>query len=282
MTRDMTVASAGGGGYLVATENQSFIELLRNRSVAYQAGVQRLPGLVGSVTIPKQTVAATPVWLANEASTVTESTPTFTQVALTPHTVGAYIELSRQLLLQSQPAAEMIAMQDVSQVAAIAVDLAVLSGTGGSGQPTGITATGSIGAFTGTSLAAPGVLDAQADVIAANVYPVSPAYITTGAVAALLMARPELPTTGTTRLWLGSMADGQIFGVRAMASAQMTAATMLYGDFSKCVVGEWGTLEIETNPYANFQAGIIGIRSMVTIDVGVRYAGAFSYATTIT
>lgn len=280
--RDLTVGTASAGGYLVATNNVSFIELLRNRTVAYRLGAQRLPGLVGSVTIPKQTAAATPVWLANEASTATESAQTFGQLALTPHTVGAYIEISRQLLLQSQPAAEQIAMSDVANVASIAVDLSVLSGSGAAGQPTGITNTGSIGAFTGTSLAAPGVLDAMADVAAANVMPVSPGYVTTAAVASLLMARPELPTTGTTRLWTGSMWDGAIFGTRAMSSAQMASATMLFGDWDKVVVGEWGTLEIETNPYANFQAGIIGIRAMITIDVGVRYAGAFSLASSIT
>jgi HK97 family phage major capsid protein/HK97 family phage prohead protease len=280
--RDMTVGTTTAGGFLVATENMSFIELLRNRTVAYRMGAQRMPGLVGSVTIPKQTVAATPIWLANEASTITESTPTFAQVALSPKSVGAYIEISRQLLLQSQPAAEQIAMQDVANVAAIAVDLAVLSGSGAGGQPTGITNTAGIGAFTGTSLAAAGVLDAMADVAAANVTPMSPGYVTTAAVAALLMARPELPSTGTTRLWMGSMWDGTIFDTRAMSSAQMAAATMLFGDWSKVVVGEWGTLEVETNPYANFQAGIIGIRAIITIDVGVRYAGAFSLASSIT
>lgn len=280
--RDLTVASASGGGYLVSTANQSFIDLLRNRTVAYRMGCQRLPGLVGSVTIPKQTAAATPVWLANEASTATESAQTFGQLALTPHTVGAYVEISRQLLLQSAPAAEQLAMSDVANVAAIAVDLSVLSGSGSGGQPTGITNTGSIGAFTGTTLGAVGVLDAQSDVAGANVMPVAPGYVTTAAVAGLLMARPELPSTGTTRLWTGNMWDGQMFGLRSMSSAQMSSATMLFGDWDKVVVGEWGTLEVETNPYANFQAGIIGIRAMITIDVGVRYAGAFSYASSIT
>jgi HK97 family phage major capsid protein/HK97 family phage prohead protease len=280
--RDLTVASGSGGGFLVGTDNQSFLELLRNRTVAYRLGAVRLPGLVGSVTIPKQTGAATPVWLANESSTLTESAQTFGQLALSPKSVGAYVEISRQLLLQSSPAAEQIAMADVAQVASIAVDLGVIAGSGAAGQPTGIVNTGGIGAFTGTTLGAAGVLDAQADVIGANVVPLAPAYVTTAAVAALLMARPELPTTGTTRLWQGSMLDGSLFGLPATVSAQMSAATALFGDWSKVVVGEWGALEIETNPYANFQAGIIGVRSIITIDVGVRYAGAWSYSTSIT
>lgn len=280
--RDMNVTTAGQGGYLVGTDNQSFIELLRNRTVAYRLGAVRMPGLVGNVTIPKQTGAATAVWLANETATITESTQTFGQLALSPKSVGAYCEISRQLLLQSQPAAEQIAMTDVANVAAIAVDLGVLNGSGVSGQPTGIIQTAGIGAFTGTTLGAAGVLDAQADVIGSNVVPISPGYVTTAAVAALLMARPELPSTGTTRLWQGSMLDGSMFGLPATVSAQMSSATALFGDWNKVVVGEWGALEIETNPYANFQAGIIGVRAIISIDVGVRYAGAWSYSSSIT
>jgi HK97 family phage prohead protease len=101
--RDLTVATAGAGGYLVQTDNVGFVEMLRNRSLAFRIGVRRLSGLQGSVTIPRQSAAATAVWLANEASTATESQQTFVQVALAPKTVGAYTEISRQLLLQSSP-----------------------------------------------------------------------------------------------------------------------------------------------------------------------------------
>jgi len=57
---------------------------------------------------------------------------------------------------------------------------------------------------------------------------------------------------------------------------------MIAGDFSRVVIGEWGMLEIALNPYANFTAAITGIRAIQTVDVGIRYAGAFSRATTIT
>jgi hypothetical protein len=119
-------------------------------------------------------------------------------------------------------------------------------------------------------------------VSAGNLLSGSCGYVTTPAVAALLMARPELPSTGTTRLWQGNMLEGTLFNMRAMTSNQMSSATMLFGDFSQVVIGEWGVLEIEVNPYANFQAGIVGVRALVSIDVGVRYGGAFSYASSIT
>ena len=280
--RDLTVASGSGGGYLVETANSSFIEVLRNRSVAMRMGARRLTGLVGSVTVPKQTAAATAYWLASESTQITESAQTFGQMALSPKSVGAYTEISRQLLLQSSPSAESIVTNDLAKLTAIAVDLGVISGSGGSGQPQGIVGTSGIGSVSGTSLAAAGILEFQSDVAAANVTPVRGGYVTTPAVAALLMARPELPTTGTTRMWTGSLWDGNMLGFPAMSSAQMATATMLFGDWDSVIIAEWGVLEVEVNPYANFQAGIIGVRAITTVDVGLRYPAAFSYASTIT
>lgn len=280
--RDLTAASGSGGGFLVGTENMSFIEILRNRSVAYRMGARRMAGLVGNVTIPRQTAAATAVWLANEASQATESQQTLGQLSLTPKTVGAYTEISRALMLQSSPDAEAMVTSDLGSVCSLAVDVGALRGSGASGEPTGIVNTAGIGSVTGTSLAAAGIIEFQTDVATGNVMPASPGYVTTPAVAGALMVKPELPTTGTTRLWKGNVWDGSLFDMPAMSTNQMSAATMLFGDWNQVVIGEWGVLQIEVNPYANFQAGIIGVRAMVSIDVGLRYAAAFSLASSIT
>ena len=55
--RDLTVATAGQGGFLVGTENIGFIEMLRNRSVVMRMGARRLSGLQGNVTVPRQSAA---------------------------------------------------------------------------------------------------------------------------------------------------------------------------------------------------------------------------------
>ena len=279
--RDLTVGTTTAGGFLVETKNQSFIEVLRNRTVATRMGARVLSGLDGNVTIPRQTGAATAVWMANEASTLTESQQVFAQLALSPKTVGAYTEVSRQLMMQSSPAAEGIVTADLAAVCAIAYDQAVISGSGASGQPTGITNTAGIGAVTGTSLAYAGILEFQTDVANANVMPVAGGYVTTPAVAALLMARVKFSSTASP-LWEGNVWDGNMAGFQAMTSLQMASATMLFGDWSQVLIGEWGTLEIEVNPYANFQSAITGIRAIVSMDCGLRYAGAFSLASSIT
>ncbi len=280
--RDLTAASPSGGGYLVATDNlaSSFIDLLRNRAVVAQLGATMLTGLQGNVTIPKQTAGGTAYWLTNEATAITESNQTLGQLALSPKNVGAYTEVSRQLMMQSSPAADSLIMNDLAKVLAIAIDAAALEGNG-SGAPTGIANTGSIGSVTGTSIDYAKVLEFQTDVAGGNALAANCAYVTTPAVAALLAQRQRFSSTDSP-LWQGNLLDGNVVGFRAKSTLQVTAASMIFGDFSQVVIGEWGMLEIALNPYANFAAAISGIRAIQTVDVGIRYAGAFSRATSIT
>lgn len=282
--RDLTVGSATAGGNLVATnlDAANFIDLLRARSRVAALGATMLPGLVGNLSIPKLTGAATAYWLTNEATAITESQQTIGQLALTPKTVGAYTELSRQLMLQSTPAAEALVMGDLAKVLALAIDLAAFEGSGSSGQPTGISQTANIGSVTGGSLDLADIIEFQADLAGSNALADGCAYVTTPAVAGLLKGRARIASTDSKTIWEGSILDGTVDGFRATSTTQLTAASMIFGDFSQVVIGEWGMLEIALNPYAAFATAITGIRAIQSVDVGIRQAAAFSRATSIT
>jgi HK97 family phage major capsid protein len=246
-------------------------------------GVQRLSGMVGNVTIPKMTADNTAYWLADETTQITESQPTLGQLALAPKNVAALTELSHQLMQQSTPDAETLVLTSIARDIGLAVDVGGLRGAGSGGEPTGIATTGSIGAFTGTSLASPGVLNAQADVATANALYPGCGYVTTPTVASLLMDRPNVSSaTDGTPLWQGGMGEGVIRGYPALSSAQMSTATMLFGWWPSVILAEWGVLELMVNPYSDFTRGLSAVRGWYTCDVGVRYAGAWSYASSIT
>ena len=281
--RDLTAGTPANGGYLVATDNlaSNFIDLLRNRSVLAKMGAYMLTGLVGNVTIPKQTGTGSVTWLANEASTGGESQPVIGQLALTPKNVMAYTEISRQLMLQSSPSADGIVLNSIAKDIALGIDLAGLAGSGAAGQPLGITGTAGVGSVTGTSLGYAGIIEFQTDVAQANALASSSGYVTTPTVAGLLKQRQRFASTDTP-IWTGSILDGEIEGFTAMSSMQMAAGSMIFGDWSQVVIGEWGMLEIALNPYANFTAAITGIRAIQTCDIGIRVPGAFSLATSIT
>ncbi len=281
--RDQTVLSSSGGGYLVATQNvaSSFIDLLRNRTIVAQLGARILPGLRDNVTIPKQSGASTGYWLATESTQITESAIALGQLALTPKTVGGYVEISRLMMLQSNPAIDALVMDDLAKIIALAVDKAAIQGAGNSGEPQGIIGTSGVGAVTGTSIALAGILEFQSDVATANALSMNAAYVTTPLIASLLMARQRFSSTDTP-LWVGNILDGQVLGFKAASTLQVPTGDIVFGDFSQVIIGEWGILELTINPYANFTAGIIGVRAFQTVDVGVRQAGAFSVATSVT
>jgi len=279
--RDLNVSPGSAGGFLADTRNVGFVELLRNRSVLFNMGATRLGGLTSNVTIPRHTAAATANWLGTETVAATESQQTFGQISLTPKNVAAYTEIGRQLALQSSPDAEMLVMSDLAAVVALAADLAGLNGSGAAGQPTGIINTAGIGAVTGTTIAYAGVLEFQTDCAASNALFDTAGYVATPAVAALLAQRVKFASTASA-LWEGNLLNGNVAGFRAMASNQLPAGNLLFGAFDQVVIGEWGVLEVEVNPYANFAAGIIGVRAFYSMDIGVRYPAAFSLATGVT
>lgn len=279
--RDAIVGTASAGGYLVGTNVMSFIEVLRNRSVAIRLGATTMPGLVGSVSIPKQLTSSTAYWFADETGTATESNLTFGQVTLVPKTVGGYVEISRQLLLQSTPNAEGVVNADLARVIGLAVDSAAIAGPGTAGQPTGVrntTGFGTANPSTGTAIGYADMIRFQTAVAASNAMMPGFGYVTTPTVAGILMGKSRF-TNSDTPIWGGNILNGTLVGAPAMASLQVGSGTIIGGDWSQVVIGEWGVLEIEANPYANFQSGIVGVRALYTCDVGVRYPAAFAVGT---
>jgi len=281
--RDMLVATAANGGNMVATNlrPQDFIGMLRNRTLATQLGVRTLSGLVGNADITRQTAGATAYWLASESTAITESQQTIGLLQLRPNNLGAYTEVTRQLMLQSTPDADSFVMGDLAAQLAVAIDAAIFAGTG-TEQPQGIIGTASVGAVTGTTLGLAGLIEAQTDVAGANALTANCRYVTTPAVAGLLSQRARIASTDSKTLWNGNILDGVVEGYSAHSSNNITAATAIFGDFSQAILAEWGVLEVDVNPYANFAAGITGIRAFYTCDVGVRVPGAFSVIGSIT
>ena len=92
---------------------------------------------------------------------------------------------------------------------------------------------------------------------------------------ASLKNRQQLTNTDTP-LWVGAIHEGQISGVRAIATKQIPAATMIYGDWSHAAVAEWGVLSVEVDPFADFKAGMVGVRGLYALDVLVLHPEAFT------
>ena len=282
--RDMLVGTAANGGNMVGTELRpsEFIELMRAEQIATKLGVRTLTNLVGNLDITKQTGASTAYWLSTETTAITESQQTIGIVQFRPKTVGALVDVTRLLQMQATPDADMLISEDMAIQIALARDYALINGSGTGGQPTGILATSGIGSVVGTSLDYAKLIEFQTDVAGANALSADCAYVTTNGVAGLLKQRQRFASTDTP-LWDGNVLEGKVDGFSAFGTPQMAAATALFGNFRRGVLqAEWGVLEIDVNPYANFAAAISSVRALLTCDVGVRIPGAFSAAASIT
>lgn len=308
-----TAGTGTTGGTLVATNllPESFINFLRARSRVIEAGATLLPGLVGNVDIPRQTAATQMAWVT-EGNALTESEGTFDKVSLSPKTVGAYSQISRNMLLQSTPAIEMIVRQDLAAQLALGIDLAAITGDGTGGTPTGIlnvSGTGSVvGGTNGAQLSFDHLIDLATAVANANAdfgnlaYMVNPKSVgwlsklkaTTNQYLwpnrggqALMNSAPASANPGANGY--GGLGDFSVLGyplaITNQVPSNLTKGTsngvcsaVIFGNWSDLLIGEWGTLEIVPNPYDStaYKAGAVLIRAMQSIDIGVRHGASFA------
>lgn len=294
-SRDLVVGTPSAGGHLVATELHSnmFIEVLRPVSIIAQLGATSLTGLIGNVAIPRQTGASTSYWVA-ENSAPTESQQAFDQLTLSPKTLGAFVDVSRRMLLQSSLDIKDWVMKDLRATLAMELDRVALNGLGASNQPLGILQNNGI---TTTSLGTNGaaltwgnVVDLETAIASANADGLSMAYVTTKAARGKLQ---QTAINGVSSDFMWESADrpqlpgeGRLNGLRAVASGLMPAnltkgsgtnlSSMIIGSWSDLMIGQWGGgIEIMVDPYVNGTSGAVRVIALTDIDVQVRYTESF-------
>ncbi len=272
--RDLTSGGSTSGAELVGTDHLggSFIELLRNKMLTVKLGAKFLSGLKGNVAIPKLTSAATFGWVSTEGAGVTESAPSTGSVLLTPHEGSANVDLSRQLILQSSPDAELLVKDDLSTIVALGIDHAAINGTGEDGQPRGVLNTTGIGSVDLATMGWDAALEFEKDVDAGNALDGNLAHIMKPAVRAALKGR--LKSTGVA----GYICEkNMINDYPALTTEQMAANAILFGNFAQLIIGEWGGLDIQF--YRAPRTGIVTYTVFKTVDVAVRQPAAFSAGT---
>lgn len=275
--RDLNVASAPGGGYLVSTVAASPFDVLRPFSVAVEAGMTIVPNLTSNVTLPRVTTPSAAGWLSTESSTMPTGQPVLGQTPMTPKTAAVTVNFSRQWNLQAEAGGILLNQQLLGAVGKLA-DEAIFAGTGASGQPTGITLMPGIGTQSGTSLAHAGILAMRQAVLAAGGREDRLRWVGTPTVQQTLGAR-ERAAGGGRFLW----DDGVILGRPAHATSTAPAGMLCVGDFSQAVLGIFGppAIRLEVNPYQDFKAGIMAVRVVLSVDLAIPNPAAFTVAATV-
>ena len=253
-----------------------FIDVLRNASSVMQAGATMLGGLSGDVKIPKKTAAATAAWIASEGGAAAESEMTVGQVTMTPKTLGAFTDVTRQLLIQSSLDVEALIRNDLTSAIALTIDKAGLEGAGTSGAPTGILSTSAVNTVTAFAAANPTfaeVVTLETAVAEDNALMGNLAYILPAGMYGALKTTEKAAGTAQFVIEPG----GTMNGYRAIVSNQATAGNLYFGNFSDLLIGMFGGLDIVVDPYTASTTGTIRVVALQSVDVAVRHAVSFAF-----
>ena len=271
--RDLNASSDAG---LIGQDFRGgdFIDVLRNNSAVMPMATV-LNGLSGDVKIPRKSAASTAAFISSEGGAAGESEMTIGSVTMSPKTLGAYTDCTRQLLIQSSLDVENLIRNDLAQSMAIAIDDGALEGSGSSGNPTGITNTSGINTVSLSSAAAPTwaeMVSMETAVRVDNALMGDLAYIVHPTNYGTLKTTDK--ATNTAQFVAN---NDEINGYKAIVSPQMTANNYVFGNFSDLLVGFFGGVDILVDPYSNSTSGTVRVVALQSMDSNVRHAVSFCH-----
>ncbi len=288
--RDFNVGTATEAGNLVATDLRTdlYVDALRAKLVASTLGMRILSGLTSSLAIPRKSTAST-LGTLTEIGSASETAPAIAQVSLTPKRVGAYVEYSKQALLQSSIPIENMLRDDLIQGAAGLLESGIINGSGTAPQMTGLRNTTGMGTSTGgTAGAAPTwalMVGLETLCAAANAEP--------DTLAGYLLntqTRGKLKTTqrGTNLNFVWENGAQPVNGYRVAvtnnvpanltkgSSTTVCSSALFSSDWSMAVLGLFGAPDVTVDPYSLAATGQVRITLSQFADFGVRQPGAFA------
>lgn len=257
--------TAGAGMENIATEKLDILEPLRANMVMSQAGATYLTGLVGNVSIPAYT-GSNVAW-AGETAAATNGAGDWSEIKLQPHRLTAYVDVSREFLIQSSNDAEAMLRRDIIAAIGNKLEATILGAEAGTNEkPAGLF--DGVTAMT-TALKFGDIVDAEAELDAANVTGAYTYILSPKAKAAL---RTLSKDTGSGRFVLE---DGEIEGSKALVSSNVVAKGMVVGDFSDYVIAQWGAIDLVVDNYSVATEGKVRLVVNAYFDAKPRRASSF-------
>lgn len=263
----VTVASEGED--VVVTDFTNILEQLRAKNVLVAAGARYLTGLVGDVQVP--IMGASNVTWEGETAAAKDGAPTFDHLKLQPKRLTAYVDVSKQFLVQDSLDAEALIRQDIVNAVNSKLEATILgSASGSTTQPQGIFY--STSALTSISTFAD-VCNLEAAVEDANVLGECKYVMSNKAKAAL---RNMAKSTKSTQL---VMENGTIDGTPVLNTSHVEAKNVAYGDFSNLAIGQWGGIDLTVDPFTQASNGKVRLVINAFFDAKVLRPEAIKIAT---
>lgn len=257
------------GEDVVATDLYDIVEPLRAKNVLVQAGAKFLTGLVGDVQVP--IMGAGNVTWEGETADASDAGIAFTSVKLSPKRLTAYVDVSKQFLVQDSKSAEALIRQDIINAINTKLEATILgTAAGTTSKPAGIFYGKTLNKVTDFA----GICDLEADVEDANVNGECKYVMSNKAKAAFRgMAKSNL----TNEL---VMNGGAIDGTPVLNTSNVPNQDFIYGDFSNLAIGQWGAIDLTVDPYTKAAQGQVRLVVNAYFDAKVLRESAFAVGTT--
>jgi HK97 family phage major capsid protein len=253
--RDNTVTQGdqpADGRVLVTEDRRGMIEMLRDALVTSSLGATVLTGLKGDIIFPTHTQGAVSTW-KGEIEPLDKSNVKFGSQKMAPHRLGTYVDLSKQLIIQSSIDIEAFVRNEIIGSVTRAVDVAAIYGDGQDNEPLGLLNNTGISKFVGgdngaiPDLATLVALEAMVDVNNAATGTLK--YLLSNKIKGTLKTQPV--AQGTPLMVLNSNTELNGFPfvasnlVKDAAKGTATAASaIVFGNWADLFIGQWGGMDI--------------------------------------
>jgi len=280
--RALAEGTDSAGGYTVpAPLAANFIDRLRARSVAIQAGAVTVPFESKSLAIARLETDPDVAWRAENAA-LAEGDPTFGRVLFEAKTLAGMIKISRELAEDSINIAEMIETAFANTMAT-KLDLAAIYGDGTSNSPTGVWNTSGISTESmGTNGAAitdyDKLIDAVGNLQDENSDDPTAAIMNPRTLRALAKLKDgdNNPLTVPEMISRIPMLHTTSAPIDETQGTATDASSIVFGDFKHLMIGMRSDIEIRVYDQALATTGQLLIGAWMRADVQLSQPKAFS------
>lgn len=257
------------GEDVVATDIYDILTPLRAKNVLVQAGAKFMTGLVGNVQVP--VMSASNVSWAGETASAGDGAGAFTHVTLSPKRLTAYIDISKQFLVQDGIGAENVIREDLIKAINAKLESTILGAAAGSAtQPAGM-----FNGVTAKTIADFGdVAGVEADVEEANVQG-EIKYIMSPKAKAQLRSMIK-GTAGVGMVYENDSVDG----TPAYVTTNVGQYKYVLGDWSNYAIGQWGAIDLTVDPFTKAADGQVRLVINAFFDAKPLRSGVFGFGDT--
>lgn len=251
------LTAGADNGVLIDEDKQEMLFPLENRLILAQAGARYMTGLTGNISWPN-TTAANVFWEGENTEAKDGANAFGKSKVFSPKRLTAYVDISKQLLIQENRDVEGIVRQLITNAIAQKIEATAFGEAGGGNTPDGIFA--DIEATSG-SLDWATIVDLETKVDTQNALMGDLAYVMHPALLGKAKTKVK-DASGAGGFVFGTDGAGTMNGYKALRTNNVGGSSsdgynVIFGNWNDFFIGQWGSVEILVDQYTQATKGMV-------------------------